>query len=178
MSILRRAKALSRNGKQLFATPVLSYFLNTHIGKNEMIHDPEVIRQFSLLDDFDIYAAIKTWSGDSDPILSRLCRMLVERQLFGTELQNDAFHEDSLNRIREEIAKRYGITTEDASYFLITDSTENHAYHPQSDKINIHYKSGEVLDIAKASDQLNITVLHKTVTKHFLCCPKEFRDCL
>jgi HD superfamily phosphohydrolase len=178
MSILRRAKELSRNGKQLFATPVLSYFLNAHIGKNEMIHDPEVIIQFSLLDDFDIYTAIKTWSRDSDPILSRLCRMLIERQLFGTELQKEAFHEDSLNRIREEIGKRYGITTEDASYFLITDSTENHAYHPKSDKINIHYKSGEVLDIAKASDQLNITVLHKTHTKHFLCYPKEFRDCL
>jgi len=178
ISILRRAKELSRNGKKLFATPVLGYFLNKHIGENEMMHDPEVIRQFSLLDDFDIYTAVKSWSMDSDPILSRLCRMLIERQLFGTELQIEAFHEDSLNRIKEKICKNYGITREEVSYFLITDSTENHAYHPQSDKINIHYKSGEVLDIASASDQLNITVLHKTHTKHFLCCPKEFMDCL
>jgi HD superfamily phosphohydrolase len=178
MNILRRAKELSLGGESLFATPVLEYFLKNRIGKNELLHETRVMDWFSQLDDFDIYAAIKVWANAGDPVLSRLCRMLVNRELFGTELQNEDFPEDKEKCIRNAITQKYGLSDEDATYFLVADSTENHAYHPQSDKINILYKSGEVMDIAHASDQLNITVLHKTVTKYFLCYPKEFRDCL
>ena len=178
MMILKRAGELSRNGETLFATPVLSFFLKSRLGKNELLHDPAVIEQFSLLDDYDIYAAIKVWARVDDPVLSRLCNMLVNRQLFNTDLQAEPFAEGRLERLKAEIAKKYRITPEEASYFIISSSTENHAYHPKSDKINIYYKSGEVMDIANVSDQLNITVLHKTVTKYFMCFPKEFRDCL
>lgn len=176
-NILRRARELSTQGEELFASPVLHYFLNNTVGKNELLHDPKVLEQFSQLDDFDIYTAIKVWAGAKDAVLSRLCQMLVDRELFGTELENEAFDEEKIEGIITQIAKKYNLSREEASYFLISDSTENHAYHPRSDKINIHYKSGKVLDIATASDQLNITVLHKTVTKYFLCYPKEFRDC-
>ncbi len=178
IKILRRARELSMRGETLFATPVLNFFLKTPIGKNELLHDPSVIEQFSELDDFDIYATIKTWVASEDPVLSRLCNMLVNRELFSTDMQVEAFDEDRVERIKHEIIKKYGISEEEAEYFIISDTTENHAYHPQSDKINIHFKSGEVIDIAGASDQLNIMVLHKTVTRHFLCYPKEFRDCL
>jgi len=178
MQILRRAHELSENGISLPASPVLSFFLKTQIGKNELLHDPAVIEQFSRLDDFDIYAAIKAWAETDDPVLSRLCRMLIDRELFGTDIQSDPFDEEIPLRLKQEISQRYGITESEAGYFIISNTTENHAYHPQSDKINIHFKSGEIVDIAGATDQLNITVLHKTVTKHFLCYPKAFRDCL
>ncbi len=104
--------------------------------------------------------------------------MLINRELFRTELENAPFPEEKVDALRERIRKEYGLSAEDASYFLVTDSTENHAYHPKSDKINIVSKSGMVTDIANASDQLNITVLHNTVIKYFLCYPKRFRDCL
>jgi hypothetical protein len=177
MNILRRAKELSLGGEDLFATPVLDYFLKNRIGKNELINDGSLLIKFSQLDDYDIYTAIKVWVNAKDPILSKLCKMLLNRQLFRCELQSDMFPEDRISCIRSEISKRYDLTEEEASYFIITDSTENHAYHPLSDKINILYKSGKVVDIANASDQLNITVLHKTVTKYFICYPKEFMNC-
>ena len=177
IKILMRARELSMRGGKIFASPVLHYFLQNRLGKNELLHDPHVLEQFSLLDDFDIYTAIKVWAGDKDSVLSGLCRRLINRELFATELENEAFDEERIESLLDKISKKYGLSREDASYFLITDSTENHAYHPKSGKINIHYKSGEVQDIATASDQLNITVLHKTVTKYFLCYPKEFRDC-
>lgn len=176
-SILRRARELSMKGEELFASPALLFFLKNKVGKNELLHDSKVLGQFSMLDDFDILTAIKVWTEAKDPVLSRLCKMFVNRELFATELENEAFDEDRVEGIIKKIADKYQLSREDASYFLISDSTENHAYHPRSDKINIHYKSGKVLDIATASDQLNITVLHKTVTKYFLCYPKEFRDC-
>lgn len=178
IKILRRAKELSMGGEDIHSSPVLSYFLNAQIGKNELLHDPEVIRHFSDLDDYDIYASIKVWARSNDPILSRLCNMLINRQLFSTDLQSEVFPAEKIAGLKQEIAKRYGMTAEEAAYFMISDTSENHAYHPKSDKINIYFKSGEVKDIAEASDQLNISVLHKTVLKHFLCYPKEFRGCL
>ncbi|MEN8224899.1 MAG: HD domain-containing protein [Bacteroidota bacterium] len=178
MNILRRARKMSLAGESLFATPVLEYFLKNKVGKDELMNDKGVLELFSQLDDYDIYAAIKVWTGADDPVLSKLCKMLVNRELFACELQNEAFREETADEIRACIAGKYNLSEDDASYFLVADSTENHAYHPRSDKINIMYRSGEIIDIAHASDQLNITALHKTVTKFFLCFPKEFRDCL
>ena len=177
INILRRARELSLAGRKLFATPELAFFLENRIRKQEIIHDGSMLERFSRLDDFDIYAAIKIWVNDDDPVLSRLCRNLLNRELFACELENEPFREEKLDCIARAISERYGLKEHEASYFMVSDSTENYAYHPQSDKINILYKSGEVVDIANASDQLNITVLYKTVTKYFLCYPKEFRDC-
>jgi len=176
MKILSRARELSMAGEDLDTSPVLAFFLKTQLGKNDLLHDPEVIEQFSALDDYDIYAAIKGWVNVDDPVLSRLCSMQINRHLFNTDMQSEAFDEEKIDLLRKAIVKRYKVSAEEADYFIISDTTENHAYHPKSDKINIYYKSGEVVDIAGASDQLNITVMHNTVTKHFLCYPKEFRD--
>lgn len=178
MNILRRARELSLAGEKLFATPVLEYFLQNTVGRDEILHDDQLLKLFSQLDDYDVYTAIKVWVDVKDPVLSKLCSMLLNRQLFGCELESEVYSEDKVESIRTAIAKKYHLSHDEASYFLISDSTENHAYHPKSDKINILYKSGEIMDIAHASDQLNITVLHKTVIKFFLCYPKEFRDCL
>jgi HD superfamily phosphohydrolase len=178
IQILSRARELTMSGEKLGCSPVLEFFLNNHIGKEELLHDPEVIRNFSDLDDHDIYSAFKEWARDDDPVLSRLCKMLLNRELFGTDLQSQAFDKDSVIKLRKGIAKKYAISENEANYFVISNTTENHAYHPKSDKINIQFRTGEIMDIASASEQLNITVSHKTVVKHFLCYPKEFRECL
>jgi hypothetical protein len=49
----------------------------------------------------------------------------------------------------------------------------NTAYSPEGFNIKILYRNGQVLDIAEASDQYNISALAKPVTKYFLCCPKN-----
>ena len=178
INILRRARELSIGANRLFATPDLSFFLVNKIGKQEIMNDGLVLERFSRLDDFDIFAAIKVWANDDDPVLSRLCRNFLNRELFACELENEPFREEKLAAVARAISEKYHLGEHEAAYFLVSDTTENYAYHPQSDKINILYKTGEVVDIANASNQLNITVLYKTVTKYFMCYPKEFRDCL
>jgi hypothetical protein len=178
VNILKRARELTNRGEDLFGTPVLKYFLSRDIGEKDFIQDPAVIEQFSQLDDFDILTSVKVWANSDDPVLSRLCSMLIDRELFACELENEAFDEEKIASLKLGISKKYNLTAEDVEYFIISDSTENHAYHPRSDKINIYYKSGQVQDIAHVSDSLNITVLHNTVSKYFLCYPKEIRDCL
>jgi hypothetical protein len=56
---------------------------------------------------------------------------------------------------------------------VFTDSIKNSAYNPKTEKINILQKDGSLIDIAQASDQLNIQVLSNTVEKFFLCYPKN-----
>jgi hypothetical protein len=56
---------------------------------------------------------------------------------------------------------------------VFTNKIDNKAYNPKKDKINLLFKDGSIVDIAEAADQLNISVLAQTVTKHFLCYPKE-----
>ena len=74
---------------------------------------------------------------------------------------------------KEKIKNQYQLNEEDSDYLLINDSTSNSAYNPTGGQINIVYKNGEVKDIVSASDQLNISMLSKAVTKHFLCYPKN-----
>ena len=54
-----------------------------------------------------------------------------------------------------------------------TGSEENSAYQANDEQILILYKNNTLLDIANASDNLNISVLSKPIVKHFLCVERE-----
>ncbi|MDP3928020.1 MAG: phosphohydrolase, partial [Bacteroidota bacterium] len=61
----------------------------------------------------------------------------------------------------------------EASYFVFTDSVKNRAYNLDGFNIKILFKDGSLKDITQASDQYNIEALSKSVTKFYLCYPKE-----
>jgi hypothetical protein len=42
-----------------------------------------------------------------------------------------------------------------------------------ADTINLLTKKGKVIDVAEASDQLNLKALSKKVVKYYLCYPKS-----
>ena len=77
INILRRAKELARAGEQLFATPALCHFLYQDVNAERFEKEPEHLALFCSLDDNDIVASIKVWQQHSDPILARLCKMLM-----------------------------------------------------------------------------------------------------
>ena len=74
MQILFRAKELKRMGVTLFATPAFDYFLSNHI-THEVFESKqdEVLKQFTLIDDYDIFTSIKVWCTHEDKVLSWLC---------------------------------------------------------------------------------------------------------
>ena len=51
------------------------------------------------------------------------------------------------------------------------EEIENNAYNHKKDKIKILFNNGSLLDITKASDNLNITSLSKSVKKYYLFAP-------
>jgi len=173
VNILKRAKELSLNGEDLFATPALSLFLRNNFSKKEFMKNPELLQQFVLLDDYDIMASVKVWANHKDFVLSALCKNLLDRNLYKIELQNKNFTPPYQNQMLEKVMKKYKLTKKEASYFVFSESVNNSAYNSSHFQIHILQKNGELIDVAKASDQLNIKMLSKKVTKYFMCYPKE-----
>jgi hypothetical protein len=64
-----------------------------------------------------------------------------------------------------------GIDLKASSYLVLTGKVWNSAYKVNENNINILFKDGRLLDIAQASDNLNISSLSTTVTKYFIASP-------
>ena len=172
VKILKRAKYLAENGHELFATPAFKEFLYNNYNRKDFESKPELLDKFAQLDDFDIYASVKVWCDEKDTVLSLLCRNMINRHLFSVELQNGKFDNKKIEKLKQNVLEKLGLTKGEENYFVFTDKVENNAYDPSNLKINILFKDGRIADIAEASDQLNISVLSQTVTKYFLCYPK------
>ncbi|MDD4373045.1 MAG: HD domain-containing protein [Bacteroidales bacterium] len=172
MNALLRAREISDSLKTATPEP-LYYFLPRQTKPQDFARTDETIYQYSLLDDFDVFSALKSWSRHPDKVLGLLSNGIVNRKLFRVVMAERPFEEEQLQQLRKTICKQYGITHEEAGYLLIIGKTSNHAYHPQQSRINILFKDGSIKDISEASDQLNISVLSHPVSKYFLCFPKD-----
>ncbi len=173
VNILKRAKELALNGEDLFATPALSLFLKNNFNKKDFTSNPDLLQQFVLLDDYDIMASVKVWMTNKDKVLSLLCTNMIDRNLFKIELQQIKFTADYKNTLQQKVIKKYKLTKKEVEYFVFTESVNNSAYNNLEFKINILQKNGNLIDVAKASDQLNIKMLSKKVVKYFMCYPKN-----
>jgi uncharacterized protein len=169
--ILERAKELTQQGEQLFASPALSFFLNHTVDKSSFENNPDVLRNFAQLDDYDIMGAIKVWMHHSDRVLSLLSEKLVNRRLLKVEVSREPFGPDRIALEKQLAADLLGISVEEAAYFVYTNMLTNNAYTSDKQNINLLMKNGEVIDLPKASDNLNISALSTPVKKYALCYP-------
>lgn len=169
VKILTRAKELVRKyNYDLFATPALKFFLQNNIEKDRFYKDKMVIENFINLDDNDIIASIKVWTKCDDFILSELSKKFIYRQLFKTILQKDEIPQKVITSIEKRVLKKYHhISTQEINYFVINGSVNNSAYVKNKFKIEI-FDGKKLIDIARASDNLNIEALSGEVKKYFL----------
>jgi len=137
------------------------------------IREGDNLETFAGLDDTDIMAAVKIWAGSKDFVLSKLCRDLVHRNLYHTDISNEVPDEAFVNELSQKAVKKYGISEYEASYFVFTDEVRNNAYKTDDGSILILMKNGTVKDITAASDNSNLEALKKTVKKYILCYYKE-----
>jgi len=172
IKIMQRAKELAGLGHELFCSPDLRNFLYNRYSKNDFENNPAVIESFAKLDDYDILGAVKVWSAHSDRVLSTLCRNLINRKLFRIELKKTPFEADYCIGIKNRIIEKFHLSEEEVPYFFVEDEISNMAYASDQLSINILMKSGQICDIAEASDTLNISALSSTVKKYFICYPK------
>ena len=168
---LRRAKELTQQGETLFASPPLAYFLQNNVSETDFENNPTVLANFALLDDYDILGAMKIWQHSSDRVLSLLSSGLVNRNLFKIEISKEPYSEDRISLEKELIKSTYKLSDDELKYFVYTDILSNKAYNQNKQNINLLMKSGEIIDLSKASDNLNISALAQPVEKYFLCYP-------
>ena len=116
-------------------------------------------------------SAIKEWVHHKDKVLSLLAAMIVDRKLLRIEIQQEAFQEVYIAKRREKAMRKFQISEKDVKYFVFHQKISNQAYTLKS-PIYILSKNGNLKDIAKASDQLNLQALTIPVVKHFICYPK------
>jgi HD superfamily phosphohydrolase len=170
---IRRAQFLSRSGEKIFATEPLRIFLENQVKLKDFEARPQYLEAFLQLDDFDIWAAIKSWSAHSDRILAYLSKCLLERKLFRIKVSNTKFSQQEIEKTYSSVKKANRLSSEELSYVVVHGTLLNAAYFTAGDQINIRLKNGKVIDVAKASDLPNIKAISKIVKKHYLCWPKS-----
>jgi HD superfamily phosphohydrolase len=169
IKILKRANYLFGEGKDLFASPYLKTFLSQRFTIEDFATDEELLGQFALIDDNDVLSAIKTWQFSDDKILAMLCKNIVSRRLFKTEITKEPADSSRIDQIKSELMKDLNISEAETAYFLETEILVNNAYNENNKQILIVNRAGEIKDIALASDNLNISALSKPVEKFCLC---------
>lgn len=187
LNLLKRAKWLGMDGQDLFSTPALGRFLNQSVSRKDFFgndnsaqaipkitaESKENLDAFASLDDNDIIASAKVWSGHPDKVLSLLSRNLVNRKLYSIEMRNEKFPSDYIGSMQKRVKDLYGLDEKDLDYLVYTGSISNNAYRSEDEQIKILFHGGILKDITEASDMLDVSVLSKTVKKYFLCYPKE-----
>jgi HD superfamily phosphohydrolase len=180
VKILKRAKELANKKVQLFGTPALKFFLYNNINKETILSGTPsfdhnvILEQFSNLDDNDIVASIKVWTEHPDFTLSFLSKKVINRNLFRVEIQDRPFDENKIREIKLNVRNKFKVENDVLDYYVFTDSISNKAYIPVDPRIRILFNNGQLIDITDASDMLDVSVLSKTVTKYFLCYPKNY----
>ena len=168
--IMKRARELLLIGKELQGSGAFLFFLEK---TKAPVFDELVLDKFAQLDDVDILSAIKSWQHHEDFILSKLCKMLLNRNLLNVKIKNKSISKEKLDEKLERTMEDYGLTQEEAAYFVFTGEISNKAYSENHQVISILKKNGKVTDVLRESDQLSLKALSKTVTKYYSCSPKE-----
>ena len=158
-SILRRAKHLYKEGIDLFASPSLKVFLKEDVTFDQFENDSTMLENFALIDDNDISTSVKVWQSADDKILAKLCKDLSSRHLFKTTISKESFTPELVQSVQKQISEKLAISVEDTSYFMRCEKLVNNAYDEKYKQINIKLRNGEIMDLAKASDNLNIAAL-------------------
>ena len=170
VNTLKRARQLAAAGDtHLFASPALRFFLCNDVDAARFRNDPDAPEHFLLLDDNDIWTALKAWMHHPDRVLALLADGMVNRRLYKVEVSPTPFPEERQAQLRARIAQALDIPPADACYFLSTPDIESNMYNPTDDSIDILFSDGTTRGIAEASDMFDIALLSRIVKKHFLC---------
>jgi HD superfamily phosphohydrolase len=165
---LERARELISQGKEVDSPKSLEPFLIKKIGLKGFEDDENILDSFLKIDDIDIWSCLKNWTYHSDVILSFLSNSFVNRKLYHIRISENIPSENEVEQVKTSLLQN-GINPNDMHYFIHTGSISNSGYVLENSRIKILMKSGEIKDIADASDLPTIKALGKIVKKHYLC---------
>ena len=169
VNTLLRAKRLASEGKDVFAPPCLKYFLTREVDGRMFRNSPDALLNYEQLDDNDIWSAMKVWAQSDDKILSLLASDMLNRNIFKVEVSSEPITEERIAELREQLAKTYGVSIEEAEYLMSVNTIQKDMYDVNEERISILYKDGMIKDISESSEILNVGLLSKKIRKYYLC---------
>ena len=135
---------------------------------DENIEEERKLRLFGKIDDYDIVYLIKLATRSNDFVLSKLSKMILNRNLLKIKFSEKEFQERDLKKYKCDFKKKYKIDEELAKYFIFTDKISNKLYDFKQKKIEILKKDGKTINISKISNQIKNSMLFDK-KKYFLC---------
>lgn len=169
VNMLTRAKDLSKQGREVFASPALSYFIHNDVDAKWFTLHSEALQMYEELDDSDIWSAMKAWKHSDDKILATLATDMLDRRIFKVEVHDEPISQEYIDEIKQQIAEKTGIDLEDAHYLMSLNTIQKDMYSIDDDSIDVLYKDGTIKDIAEASELLNVALLSKKIRKYYFC---------
>ncbi len=165
---LERLKELHKQNKLITNNPYFDFF----ISDKRQTDSGEILKNFNMLDDYDIISLLKQNLYSEDRVLATLADAVLNRKfpkiLIGKEKKDAKFIDELKKRTQKELSLR----DDELKYFVFTGEISNNAYSNIDERINIQY-GDKLVDIADASDMLNLSVLSKVVKKYYVCAPKN-----
>ncbi len=149
---LRRARQLIHQGKHLFASPALDFFLRNDFTLETFDNNPACLDNYLELDDNDIVSALKVWLKCDDFILSTLSSHFINRRVFKTDIYDGLAPANRLNEVRMLIAAKYGLKPEDTDFFACEKVIEKDMYNKHADQIRILLRNGDVSTMPEVSE--------------------------
>ncbi len=169
VNIIKRAREV----KAVAPSAVLNIFLDeSYLDKGIDLH----LDDFCMLDDYDVMAAIKSWTNHKDKILSMLCKDIINRKLLKVKYSGQEFDESEIGEKRERAMKYFDISKEEARYFVFTGQAVNNTYNMDEEHIRIIFKDGQIKDISEVDNALINQTLLGTVKKFYICFPNTGID--
>lgn len=167
LSILKRAKVLINSEKSLKVSPYFQFFLENNFSKEDLSNQL-VIENFCNLDDSEIFSAIKLWQQSNDKTLSKLSKMLINRNLLKIELYDTPIESKFIDKKINETAKYLQINHSEASFFVTTGELTNNAYSSLGDSLKIGMKNGKLKELSETSEIYNLTNDQKPQVKYYI----------
>lgn len=169
---LERALWLYRNRCPIFTTAALAFFFDRSRTLEEFQQEA-CLENYLDLDDINIWFCIQQWQQAQDAILAELSKRLCQRRLFHIDIQEQAYDEAYIRQKQMLACEHLHIPLDMAHYFVIDGEMENRAYNAKVETIWIMDKQENLLPLEAISDHLNHRTLSQTVSKFFVCYPKE-----
>ncbi|WP_312324089.1 HD domain-containing protein [Soonwooa sp.] len=168
VKILGRAKKLVSEGTSLDAPKYLKYFLeNQHFEEENELN----LKNFTMLDDMDVYQAIKSWTESDDFVLSYLCKAVIYRHFPKTMSSSQYFSEDFIQAKIQKTNQLFGIDNGNELVDQISRSLL--PYDTEKQPIFLLDKSGKKIKLEDSENQILSSFINQVNTKYILSFPRE-----
>lgn len=127
------------------------------------------IEEFCGLDDYDVLAAIKTWSNHDDTVLATLCKGIINRQLLKVKYFGEPVPGNVVQEQTNIACAKLHISPEDAQWLVFTGEAVSSTYNFEDENIRILFKDGSVKDISEVDNALINQNLRGKIKKYYIC---------